>query len=729
MYFYKKNKQYEIAYIAILFIVSVIIRYLISDFEKWFIVYPDEWRYFSIAESLAHGEGITIYNAPNSFQKIMYSLFIAPAFWVSDRLVTIKIISLINSCIVSSGIIASWFLAKKMLQSKVFQLLIPLVYVVVADMVYSMTFMSETLFAPLAIWGIYLVSLSMEDRDNLKYRYILYILCGIMFYALYFTKEVAVVFPIAYVATQICSLVYQRFFSESNQIEWSTKSFIHIFGPSIIFVLIHILMKMIFFRGVGNSYNQTSLDVIFKDGVPEYLFYSFVYYLCSAVVAFYIVPVVLPIMKFEYLSLNKKKYCIFLIWLVILTAGVVAYTISIREDFGTPFEQSPRAHLRYISYALIPFIIAMLASAEVKKKNTLASVGKAEILTIIIGLLFLVFWKGINDGSTMDQIIAEYWCHVPVEYLMTASIVLILFTMFCIFLFDRGRKVFMSLFLGVYFLTQILSNVYKIDEYQKYAISENGYESVCEVEQLLDNNADSNFVYLDRELGDSQRLVDTFLTKDNMYIVNTNTINQLQEIYTGADVKKLLSAISYYPYGLNQVDYLITSADPRIYPCNNILQKVLQNDYFIVYQLEDTSRLPFILNSDIIDLPEVIYTPEGFWPFYSNDPGKTTSTMAGMLVYGPYSVLKSGTYCIEVQYEYLDQAPSGTVVGQFDLFSANSNENWGQYKLDLLSDQNSIFMDNIVINTDAPQFEMRVYTHYPNVKINKIVIKQTGGTP
>lgn len=55
----KKYKDWII--VIVLFILSTFIRYIIADFPKRILVYPDELRYYSIANDLYHNIKITIH--------------------------------------------------------------------------------------------------------------------------------------------------------------------------------------------------------------------------------------------------------------------------------------------------------------------------------------------------------------------------------------------------------------------------------------------------------------------------------------------------------------------------------------------------------------------------------------------------------------------------------------------------------------------------------------------
>ena len=62
----------EIYIVLLLFVIGVAVRFYFSDFVKYLVVYPDEYRYYGIARSLYDGMGLSLRNATTDYQKILY---------------------------------------------------------------------------------------------------------------------------------------------------------------------------------------------------------------------------------------------------------------------------------------------------------------------------------------------------------------------------------------------------------------------------------------------------------------------------------------------------------------------------------------------------------------------------------------------------------------------------------------------------------------------------------
>ena len=55
----------------------------------------------------------------------------------------------------------------------------------------------------------------------------------------------------------------------------------------------------------------------------------------------------------------------FLVCLLVATAATVSYTIYMYEDYPS---LTPRAHIRYVEYAFVPFLILLFHLLEQKKE-------------------------------------------------------------------------------------------------------------------------------------------------------------------------------------------------------------------------------------------------------------------------------------------------------------------------------------------------------------------------
>lgn len=192
-----------------LFLISFCIRFLWADFYKAIYVYPDELRYYQIAENLANNRGLKVYNLPINFQKILYSVFLIPAFLFENREIQQHILAFINAFLITSCIFPIYWIAKQLLNNQKSILFICVFSLFLPDLTYSMTFMSENLFLPLSLL-VFACFLKIILNKIPSSRYFL-ILVGILNYLLYFNKEIGILFPLSFLAY----IVFQYFFDRN----------------------------------------------------------------------------------------------------------------------------------------------------------------------------------------------------------------------------------------------------------------------------------------------------------------------------------------------------------------------------------------------------------------------------------------------------------------------------------------------------------------------------------
>ncbi len=211
----------------ILFLFGVLFYFSIGNYLKTISIYGDELRYFGIAQSLAFGKGITVYNNMYNDQKILYDMLLAPIFWIPSKLDRIMFFSLLNSVLVCSGVFPLYKLGKIILKNNYYIMLCIILYIFFPDLNFSQTFMSENLYLPLSLWGVLLYyKLLIKDY---RFKYGIAIFIGIFTYFLYMIKEIGIIFIISL----FISLIFDYFF-----INKSKKKYKKIIYP-VIFINFH----------------------------------------------------------------------------------------------------------------------------------------------------------------------------------------------------------------------------------------------------------------------------------------------------------------------------------------------------------------------------------------------------------------------------------------------------------------------------------------------------------
>ena len=163
----KKLATHEILVVFLLFIISVLVRFFIANrFPLNIQCYPDELRYYHIASSTK-----------------------------------ISLIFLTNSILMSSGVFFVYYLSKHFIRDNIYKIAICFIYLLFGYMTYTMTFISENLWIPLSLCVIciFYKLFQFQELNDKKYILIFNLTAGISSYIAYLCKEIALIFPLAYI--------------------------------------------------------------------------------------------------------------------------------------------------------------------------------------------------------------------------------------------------------------------------------------------------------------------------------------------------------------------------------------------------------------------------------------------------------------------------------------------------------------------------------------------------
>lgn len=346
----KSMTQYKVMrWATVIFLISFIIRLgmHILNGPMAIITYMDELLYFHIARSIAEKGQFLVRDMPTNFQKILYSVLISPAFLLTkNQFAQLHIIGVINCTIMSSVVFPTMMLARKLTSHKAVMYSAGIIAVTLPDMVFSTTLMSEVLYMPVVIW-LFFCTISAFMEQNRNKRLVLYAVCGFVNYLAYLTKEVS----LAYLIAAALLLAIDGIFVDHKRIR---NHILDMLVYASVFLLLYMVMKFTVLSGLGNIYDNMFKTSTLSTYVFFYLAYSFVVLSVAYIMAFYIIPVFLPLCGWDTLSEAKKKMYLYTVASLFIIIFTIAYTISIREDLG---RLVPRLHLRYASPLVIPFLI------------------------------------------------------------------------------------------------------------------------------------------------------------------------------------------------------------------------------------------------------------------------------------------------------------------------------------------------------------------------------------
>lgn len=559
-----------------MFLACTVIHYCISDYMKQILVLPDDALYYSIANSLWNGQGIAVNNLPYDFQKILYCILIMPAFCITDIVKRISTITFINSIVISSGIFPVYFLAKRYLKNCKNIILSCALYCVCSDLMFATTLLAENLYLPMGLWGIYFSSVMLDQTELLlnqneskisliKY-YVCSILLGIYFYFLFLCKEVAAVFPLTYLIF-VMSLFVQSIIKKTAGTA-AKKVLIHVGCMLIGFGTTYLLFRLLVFPNTfGGGYRATESDIN-QSFDYFYLYYGFVYYLLMVILAYGIFPIIIPIIQRKKLDERERHFNDFLLLLLIITAAVVSFKITVGENWA---ETTPRIHLRYTCFLFMPIVIMMLNTIE----HT-SSINRKRIIipTVVlsVGYMYLCILgdnKLVPKVEIFDQTMLQYLAQ-NIDYQMI--IVCAMCTLFIITSIVLAKKYQTGLLicLATLLCLNVINTVQVADTWHSSTtgnqITVDELNDALQVSDYIKSHSDKNILFL---LNHRDYTIDlTYVSEANTYMIDpdyfqkymTNHLDENLMWPDASDGLKLTGQSAYYD-NLSNVDIIIIGDD------------------------------------------------------------------------------------------------------------------------------------------------------------------------
>ena len=427
-----------------LFALSCAMRFFLADFQKGIGVLPDEIRYLDLASSLFNDGQLVERGGLSSFQKILYPLSLSPAFLVDDPETRVRVIALLNSIYVSSAVFPALVLARRLFTSKAPVIVCLVFTLVMPDMCYSMTFLSECIYLPLVLWLVACCLRALETRGRAGYAW-----CagaGLLCYVPYLAKDVALGFALAFIVMMVVRICRPMRYADANsgllshpahpsrdaacgdaklvpsgklaclrhaqtvlarphraQCVPARDARIHacisLVCFFVTFAIPFIILKLTLFSGLLNSYNQTDPSVLLNPYTLLFSLYAFLSDTTHFVIAFMFFPRVLPALTWPRLTRRERDLYLFCLLAFVFILLIVIYTISIREDLG---HVGIRPHVRYVAPLFLPLLfltIKQLLRGDGAAIMRSPRVFCAAIASTLAVCLLVVFMLGSGDYS------------------------------------------------------------------------------------------------------------------------------------------------------------------------------------------------------------------------------------------------------------------------------------------------------------------------------------------
>ena len=400
------NRRYDtrmlLALAVALFAAASVVHIVCGDFPKALDVLPDERRYLEIARSLFAGGDLIIRGADSNFQKILYPVSLFPALLFPDGEMQIRMVNVLNSLYACSIVFPVLLIARRIFEDPRIVAVCLLLAVIAPDLMYSMTFMSESVFMPLSLWLFYLCWRCFE---SVGWREIaLAAASGALCYIAYLCKEVALSYLIAFVLFYLVAAIRKRR-------TWK-QSIICIVASAGFFIVLFYAFKLTLFAGMSNSYSQFGPEPLMSLYALCFGFYAILQDGVYFIVGFGVFPVIYLAITYRKVPRDLRDLLFFCFVSLAVGLAVVVFTISMREDVG---HVALRPHLRYV--APIAVVLLMLFLKQVAHFDASVITSSPRRIAIVAGitaafcaLVLVLFGSGnLQQGFDFSQFHFMRW--------------------------------------------------------------------------------------------------------------------------------------------------------------------------------------------------------------------------------------------------------------------------------------------------------------------------------
>lgn len=570
------------------YFVFVLLYTFLNGYCKHIETYLDERIYYSMAEGFAKGLGLfTMVGEPFHTNRFIYSLLISPAFYASNRFLQFRLIALINSLVLCSGVFPTYLLAKSVLKNDRLALVSGIIYLILPDMQFTASFMSENAMLPLSLWTIFLTWTLLDEKPQISKKYMSFFACWVF-------SSVCLVFvkTSGYVVVIVCGMwIFASIALKTIRFIALQKKSLASYAMPITgaVVLIGLLILTVLYSEVGSIY-YNYMTTILSSWItsPGVFFLCYLFTWASEILAIGIFPFVIPLLSFKTISHRTQNLFLFLLSLTaIANFAVVKTSVYIRDSFG--FGNFPLYH-RYVLYIWLPFIILFIDA--IRKEIRLSRV--AGLYTVLLTAIFCVLFQGAIIGSVFEAPLL-WWARNWLQNRWLWISLVLAFTIGGLYLLIHNKKKFLVMFVIIMLSLQTYNHIAMHDKmYKTYGFP---YRYIQYMESVIASNPDSTFLVIAipttpayNSIHINAKVADTYLLYPNSFFVSDNMILGT-ETENGIDLSDKEIHLSART-DLRAIDYVVLTNEMSIE--NSGCSMVYSNHFFSIYRLADPTKIPYI---------------------------------------------------------------------------------------------------------------------------------------
>ena len=345
------------------------------------------------------------------------------------------------------------------------------------------------------------------------------------------------------------------------------------------------------------------IDAIASPETFGYMIYGFLYYLAAIVIACFVVPLISPGMVYRTMKTPARELYIYNIFSILMSVATIAYTITVREDYG---DIIPRLHFRYLGPLIIIALIVFLYC--ISDEEIVFKPKKSYIITIVV-TLFISFglFRGVTVITGVDQFILN-WVYSFTEaidgflglFIVEAIIVIAVVVSFVLLI--RNKKTFVFVLMTVLMcVLGIFNSVTAKDRLLDYMYRDEALvDEAVRLNEFVDT-VDGAVLYVGehKSYSDYCKCIDTYIDRSSdFYYVSRNGLSKVGEgIY---NVKELTVPVQLNLWkmkysDMNNIEYVIEDVendeDFGVTINNLTLVPELSKTYYKVYKNNNSDVL------------------------------------------------------------------------------------------------------------------------------------------
>lgn len=505
-----KNKKTILTLLGVYLLMSVFRFLLALATSNYPTTIPDEFLYYSIARSLAGGEGALFYGQQANFSYLLYPFMLSLIYRLPQGTNYFRLMQLVSILVMDLSLFPLYGLGKKILSNEKKALRVAALSLLLPDFILGQRVLSESLLYPL-----FFLMLFLAFSEGILPT----ALAGVAGGLLFAIKPGQVVMP----AVLILLLAIDRMRTDRKA---GLKQLAAGCVPMLVTAAVLLIINM-FIVNPGTTLfsvydeqitlgSDLHLDAFFRGlALSPYTF----------LLAMGVLPVLIPVFRFKAYEKEQR----ILLMAALLSAAVMligtAWVVN-RVEYG-----DPTVHTRYIAVFIPVFLMLLFAAPESRQikngKDADASLRSSAIafgvyaVVFVLPIFFFRYDGAINPSANTISFYALSWAHSlscswPGSLFVT---VLVAAVLFCAWFFARSkndarvRKTAIGVFCAFILINSICAYAYMASYYHlddgDLAASEQMREAIGD-EDYLDVFGNMRVRYdsmVDVNIRDSKKIV------------------------------------------------------------------------------------------------------------------------------------------------------------------------------------------------------------------------------